>query len=203
MRYRPLLAALAVALAFGAAACGGGGDSNSSSSGGNEDVKGSLSMMAIWAGEEQTSFQAVIDGFKKQYPNVDVKYTSGGRQPGASALHRGSGRQAAGHRGPRPARARSRLREEGRDQADRRSEEPDRGRPSADDVAKAGQVDGKQYAVMFKGANKSTIWYNVADFKEAGVEPPKTWPRPHGRSATRSRPPGSPRIRWASTSAGR
>src|SRR6185436_10936739 len=44
-----------------------------------------------------------------------------------------------------------------------------------EDVAKAGQVDGKQYAVMFKGANKSTIWYNVADFKEAGVEPPKTW----------------------------
>ena len=29
---------------------------------------------------------------------------------------------------------------------------------------------------MFKGANKSTIWYNVADFKEAGVEPAKTWP---------------------------
>ncbi|MGD5540980.1 extracellular solute-binding protein, partial [Xanthomonas citri pv. citri] len=71
-------AALAVALAFGAAACGGGGDSSSSSSSGNEDVSGSLSMMAIWAGEEQTSFQAVIDGFKKQYPNVDVKYTSGG-----------------------------------------------------------------------------------------------------------------------------
>ena len=44
-----------------------------------------------------------------------------------------------------------------------------------DEVADAGQVDGKQYAVMFKGANKSTIWYNVADFKEAGVEPPKTW----------------------------
>jgi hypothetical protein len=28
---------------------------------------------------------------------------------------------------------------------------------------------------MFKGANKSTIWYNVADFDEAGVDPPKTW----------------------------
>jgi alpha-glucoside transport system substrate-binding protein len=28
---------------------------------------------------------------------------------------------------------------------------------------------------MFKGANKSTIWYNVASFEEAGVEPPETW----------------------------
>jgi hypothetical protein len=26
---------------------------------------------------------------------------------------------------------------------------------------------------MFKGANKSTIWYNVASFEEAGVEPPE------------------------------
>ena len=50
MRYRSVLAALAVALAFGAAACGGGGGSDDNASG-NEDVKGSLSMMAIWAGE--------------------------------------------------------------------------------------------------------------------------------------------------------
>jgi alpha-glucoside transport system substrate-binding protein len=42
-------------------------------------------------------------------------------------------------------------------------------------VADVGSVDGKQYAVMFKGANKSTIWYNVADFDEAGVEVPESW----------------------------
>ena len=34
--------------------------------------------MAIWGGEEQESFQAVIDGFNELYPNVNVKYTSGG-----------------------------------------------------------------------------------------------------------------------------
>src|SRR6185295_6658147 len=79
MRYRSLFAALAVALAFGAAACGGDSNSSGSSTGSaNEDVTGSLSTMAIWAGEEQASFQAVIDGFKKKYPNVNVKYTSGG-----------------------------------------------------------------------------------------------------------------------------
>ena len=42
-------------------------------------------------------------------------------------------------------------------------------------VADVGAVDGTQYGIMFKGANKSTIWYNVASFEEAGVEPPETW----------------------------
>jgi ABC-type glycerol-3-phosphate transport system substrate-binding protein len=34
---------------------------------------------------------------------------------------------------------------------------------------------GKLYAVYFKGAQKSTVWYNVALFKRAGVKPPKTF----------------------------
>jgi ABC-type glycerol-3-phosphate transport system substrate-binding protein len=42
-------------------------------------------------------------------------------------------------------------------------------------VADVGAIDGTQYGLMFKGANKSTIWYNVAAFEEAGVEPPETW----------------------------
>ena len=29
--------------------------------------------------------------------------------------------------------------------------------------------------MVFKGANKSTIWYSTSAFKNAGVEPPKTW----------------------------
>jgi len=79
MRYRSLFAALAIGVAFGVAACGGGGGSDNNDSGSaNKDVSGSLSMMAIWAGEEQASFQAVIDGFTELYPNVTVKYTSGG-----------------------------------------------------------------------------------------------------------------------------
>ena len=175
MRYRPLLAALAIALAFGASACGGGGDSNSSSSGGNEDVKGSLSMMAIWAGEEQTSFQAVIDGFKKQYPNVDVKYTSGGDNlaPLLSTAVQGGKPPDIAALGQPGLVADFAKKGAIKPIDDLKSQIVD---AFGDDVAKAGQVDGKQYAVMFKGANKSTIWYNVADFKEAGVEPPKTWP---------------------------
>jgi alpha-glucoside transport system substrate-binding protein len=44
-----------------------------------------------------------------------------------------------------------------------------------EDVADAGAIDGTQYGLMYKGANKSTVWYNVATFEEAGVEAPETW----------------------------
>ena len=176
MRYRSLFAALAVALAFGAAACGGSSSSSSdNNTSANEDVSGSLSMMAIWAGTEQQSFQAVIDGFKEKYPNVNVKYTSGGdnlapllstavqggKPPDIAALGQpGLVADFAKKGAIKPI-----------DDLESKIEDA-----FGEDVAKAGQVEGKQYAVMFKGANKSTIWYNVADFKEAGVEPAKTWP---------------------------
>jgi ABC-type glycerol-3-phosphate transport system substrate-binding protein len=38
-----------------------------------------------------------------------------------------------------------------------------------------GTVDGTLYGLFFKGANKSTIWYNAGVFEGAGVEPPETW----------------------------
>jgi len=40
-----------------------------------------------------------------------------------------------------------------------------------------GSVSGKLYGLFFKAANKSTVWYNVHAFKNAGVKPPKTWPQ--------------------------
>jgi hypothetical protein len=38
-----------------------------------------------------------------------------------------------------------------------------------------GTFNGKLYALVFKAANKSLVWYNVPAFKNAGVKPPKTW----------------------------
>jgi ABC-type Fe3+ transport system substrate-binding protein len=38
-----------------------------------------------------------------------------------------------------------------------------------------GTFDGKLYALVFKAANKSLLWYNVPAFKQAGVSAPKTW----------------------------
>ena len=36
-------------------------------------------------------------------------------------------------------------------------------------------VDGTLYGVFFKGANKSTVWYDVKVFEAHGLAPPKTW----------------------------
>jgi ABC-type glycerol-3-phosphate transport system substrate-binding protein len=38
-----------------------------------------------------------------------------------------------------------------------------------------GSVDGKLYGVWFKSANKSTFWYDINVFNDAGVQPPGTW----------------------------
>ena len=77
MRKRWLVFALLVgALAFTAAGCGDDDDGGGAE--GSEDVTGEISTMAIWAGEEQESFEAVIAGFNELYPNVTVKYNSGG-----------------------------------------------------------------------------------------------------------------------------
>jgi hypothetical protein len=42
-------------------------------------------------------------------------------------------------------------------------------------ILDVGSIDGTPYGLLFKAANKSTVWYNVAAFEDAGVEPPATW----------------------------
>jgi alpha-glucoside transport system substrate-binding protein len=173
MRYGSVLAALAVALAFAAAGCGGDDGGNGGAEG-SEDVSGSISTMAIWAGEEQESFQAVIDGFEEKYPNVSVRYTSGGdnlapllstaveggNPPDIAAI--GQPGLMADFAGQNAIKPMDDLREQIVD-------------AFGEDVADAGAIEGTQYGLMYKGANKSTIWYNVATFEEAGVEPPESW----------------------------
>jgi hypothetical protein len=38
-----------------------------------------------------------------------------------------------------------------------------------------GTVDGTLYAVWFRAAQKSTVWFNTHVFADAGVQPPATW----------------------------
>jgi hypothetical protein len=44
-----------------------------------------------------------------------------------------------------------------------------------DSIVTIGSVDDTLYGLLFKAANKSTIWYNVASFADAGVEAPDTY----------------------------
>jgi alpha-glucoside transport system substrate-binding protein len=174
MRYRWLVFALIVgALAFVAAGCGGGDDEGGTAEG-SEDVTGNISVMAIWGGEEQESFQAVIDGFNELYPNVTVKYTSGGDNLApllSTAVEGGNPPDIAAVGQPGLMQG---FVEQGALQPidDLRETIVDN---FGESVADVGAVDGTQYGIMFKGANKSTIWYNVADFEEAGVGAPETW----------------------------
>jgi len=173
MKRRWLVFALLIGvLAFVGAGCGGDDDGGGAE--GSEDVSGEVSIMAIWAGEEQESFEAVIAGFEEAYPNVDVTYNSGGDNLGpllSTAVEGGNPPDLAaiGQPGLMADFAEQGVLQPIDDLRDTIVE------GLGESVADVGAVEGTQYGVMYKGANKSTIWYNVAAFEEAGVEPPETW----------------------------
>jgi ABC-type glycerol-3-phosphate transport system substrate-binding protein len=172
------LLALAAAALLALAGCGGGGDDNggggSSTTSANSDVSGNVSVVGIWTGDEQKSFQAVIDRFNDAYPNVRVKYTSagdnvptvvgtaveGGNPPDIATIAQpGLIREFQQKGAAKPIEyARSTLEEN-----------------YPPDFVKLGTIDGKLYSFVFKGANKSTVWYNVSAFRNAGVDAPATW----------------------------
>lgn len=166
------LAGLVAGLALVAAGCGGGDDDGAAT--GSEDVSGSIAIQAIWAGTEQESFQAVIDGFTGLYPNCSVSYTSGGdnnAQLLSTAVEGGNPPDIAAVGQPGLMKD---FADKGALQSleDIRQDVVDN---FGDSVAELGSVDGTLYGVLFKAANKSTVWYNVAALDDAGVSPPETW----------------------------
>jgi alpha-glucoside transport system substrate-binding protein len=137
-------------------------------------VSGKLSMVGIWTGPEQKNFQLVLDGFHKKFPGVSVKYTSagdntptvlatsiaGGNPPDLAAVGQpGLVKQfATGHK-IKPI----------------DFVKPTMSKNYASSWVTLGTYSGHLYGMVFKGANKSTIWYSVQAFKNAGITPPKTW----------------------------
>ena len=138
-------------------------------------LKGTITFDGIWTSTSgQKQFQDVINLFNKTYPNVQVKYKpvgdnlptvlataiAGGKppdmadiaQPGTVAQFAKQGKLKS------IAYARSTI---------------------AANFAPAwlslGTYSGKLYALPFKAANKSIVWYNVPAFKNAGVKAPKTF----------------------------
>jgi alpha-glucoside transport system substrate-binding protein len=159
------LAALAVAASATTAAYARQGEAR---------VSGKLSIIGVWTGPEQKRFQAVLDGFKKANPGVSVKYTSGGDNVPtilSTAVQGGNPPDLASIAQPGLV----------KDFATRGKLKPiDFARGTiAKNYAKSwldlGTVNGHLYGLVFKGANKSTVWYSVSAFKNAGVTPPKTW----------------------------
>jgi alpha-glucoside transport system substrate-binding protein len=139
-------------------------------------VSGNLAFVGIWTGPEQKNFQLVLDGFKKKFPDVSVKYTSGGdntptilstaisggNPPDLAAVGQpGLVKQFAGRQAIKPL----------------TFVKPIMSKNYAASWVTLGTYSGKLYGMVFKGANKSTVWYSTSAFKNAGVKPPKTWPQ--------------------------
>ena len=138
------------------------------------DVSGNVSVMAVWTGEEQASFQAVIDGFTKLYPNVTVTYTSAGDQlPTVLSTAVQGGNPPSVAAVAQPGLMRDFVNQGVLKPLDFASDVIDENySPSTIEV---GTVDDTLYGLLFKAANKSTVWYNVPAFEDAGVTPPTTW----------------------------
>jgi alpha-glucoside transport system substrate-binding protein len=176
MRHRSVLFALLTAfLLLAASACGGGDEGGGGEATGTEasNVSGSVTILADWTGPEGESFKAVLDGFKEKYPNVDAKYrpstdiaqdlstaVEGGNPPDLAAVpNPGLTADYQGRGALKPIDFAKSTVEDNFSQ----------------DWVDLGTIDGQLYGVFFKGANKSTVWYNVHAFQDAGVEAPTTW----------------------------
>jgi alpha-glucoside transport system substrate-binding protein len=166
--------ATAAAVALLAAGLAGARTSSSAKAGQNLAVSGSISFDGIWTANEATAFGKVIAAFNKTYPKVHVNYKpvgnnlptilataiAGGRPPDmADIAQPGTLKQYALQGKLKPITYANGVLAQN----------------FAPAFRKLGQVNGKQYAIPFKAANKSLYWYNVPAFKSAGVQPPTTW----------------------------
>jgi alpha-glucoside transport system substrate-binding protein len=182
MRRWTLLLALLALLVPLAAGCGGGDDDEGGGDGDTgaaegppaEDVSGEISIMGIWTGDEQKIFQAVIDGFNEQYPDVTVKYNPvGDNLPTvlSTAVEGGNPPDLA-------APAQPGLIQGFVDQdavVDIEFARDLIAENFGESGVDVGTFNDTLYGLLFKADNKSLVWYNIQAFTDAGVEPPTEW----------------------------
>ncbi len=165
------------------AGCGGGNDSPGTA--GNEDETTAtvelpkldgekIEVAAVWTGPEQENFKKVLSEFEKrtgatvtfvpaQDPIINFlgSKIAGGDPPDVAMLPQvGAIQQAVEKKWAKP------VGSEAQAQLDKNY---------GDGWKNLGAVDGTQYGVYFKAANKSLVWYNNAVFENAGANEPKTW----------------------------
>jgi ABC-type Fe3+ transport system substrate-binding protein len=168
-----LAALLAVAL-LALTACGGKKKSEGSSGSGSTSVSGNVKIVGVWTGAEQQHFQAVLNGFKKKYPNINVTYRSTGDNTPtvlSTAVEGGNPPDLASVSQPGLV---TDFQKKGA------LKNMDFARQTVldnypEDIEKLGEINGNLYGLIIKAANKSTVWYNVKSFDDAGVKPPSTW----------------------------
>ena len=166
--------ALVAALAAVVAVFAGASQAGAKKTGVNTSVSGSVSFWGIWAAQEQTAFQKVINGFNKKYPNVKVTYTSKGNDMPtvlATAIAGGNPPDVADV--AQPGLVKQFVQQHHLKPITYAKKTISKNFAPA--WVKLGVVNKKLYALLYKASNKSTLWYNVHSFKQAGVKAPKKW----------------------------
>jgi ABC-type glycerol-3-phosphate transport system substrate-binding protein len=171
-RKRIVLVGIAGALALFVAGSAG---ANVRSHTGPSAVSGSISFDGIWTSSSgQKQFQDVIAAFNKLYPNVKVNYKPvGNNLPTVLATA-----VAGGHPPDMADIAQPGTVAQLANQGKLKPITYAQGTIAANFLPawqQLGTYNGKLYAIVFKAANKSLVWYNVPAFKNAGVTPPKTF----------------------------
>ncbi len=116
----------------------------------------------------------MIDAFNEQYPNVKVRYTSAGDNVPtvvSTAVEGGNPPDIATIAQPG-------LIQEFQQKGALKPLDYASDTITANyspDLVRLGTIDGKLYSFVYKGANKSTVWNNVAAFRDAGVDAPASW----------------------------
>jgi alpha-glucoside transport system substrate-binding protein len=167
-----VVAGIAVAAALVVAGLAGAGTKAGSQT---SAVSGSVSFDGIWTSSTgQKQFKEVIKVFNKKFPKVHINYkpvgnniptvlttaVAGGHPPDmADVAQPGLVAQFAKQGKLKPITYAQKTLQKN----------------FAPTWTQLGTFSGKLYAIIFKAANKSTVWYNVPAFKAAGVKAPKTW----------------------------
>ncbi|WP_407565231.1 ABC transporter substrate-binding protein [Streptomyces sp. 184] len=172
------------ALAVTAAGCGDDGDDDNGG-GGKTDKSGSgvtlpkldgesLRVGAVWTGPEQENFEKVLDGFEEK-TGATVEYVPTGDNV-ASFVRT----QVAGGKPPDVVFAPQvgvlqEFVKEGWAKPLDAAAQKELSKNFSQGWQDLGAVDGKQYGVYCKAANKSLVWYNTTAFENAGAQEPEDW----------------------------
>jgi alpha-glucoside transport system substrate-binding protein len=168
-------AGVVVALVAVAAGCGGSSTSSGTTTTTSaSSTSGTVTFFGVWTGVEQTIFQKVIAAFNKQYPKVKVDYKPEGANLNtvlATRITAGNPPDIADIAQPGYM---SQLASQGHLKPIQYAV-PVISQNFAPVWLKLGSVSGVPYALVYKASNKSTLWYNVPVFKQAGASAPRTW----------------------------
>ncbi len=172
--------ALSTVAALALASCSSGGNTASqapsgSPTGSSMDFSGqTLNVSAAWSGAEQTNFEAVLKKFSDE-TGAKVNYTSFGDQASTTL-----GTQIAGGNPPnvavisQPALL-NQLATAGNLKPLSAATSAEVAKNYSQSWIDLSTVNGTNYGVWFKAANKSTVWYNKTIYDQAGATVPATW----------------------------